>query len=152
MRLWRISTNANLAGDGGLLAAGRWHSRGSRIVYLADHPASTLLEALVHLEIDPDNLPDSYQLLAVDFPDDIAFESIEGKVLTPGWRDDANLTRDLGDRWLRQNRTALLRVPSAIVPLAWNWLLNPAHADRANARSIAQIIRAPFDPRLFKAG
>ena len=50
MELWRISNYADLSGAGdGLLAAGRWHTRGRRIVYLADHPASALLEMLVHM-------------------------------------------------------------------------------------------------------
>jgi len=47
MELWRISNYADLSGAGGLQAAGRWHTRGKRIVYLADHPASALLEMLV---------------------------------------------------------------------------------------------------------
>jgi RES domain-containing protein len=149
MRLWRISAYTNLSGEGGLLASGRWHSRGRRIVYLTDHPASALVEALVHLEVDPEDIPDSYQLLAVEFPDDVSHESVAEKTLAVTWRDDLSFTRDLGDRWLRENRTALLRIPSAIVPVGFNWLLNPAHTDSAKAR-VAEIIRAPFDARLFK--
>ena len=57
MRLWRISNRASLSGDGGLLASARWHSRGKRIVYLADHPASALLEVIVHLEVKAENMP-----------------------------------------------------------------------------------------------
>lgn len=150
MRLWRISEHADLSGEGGLRFSGRWHSRGARILYLADHPASTLVETLVHLEIDPEDLPDRYQLLAVDIPDNVGFEAIEEDQLPANWRDQTPLTRALGDRWLRDARTALLRVPSATVPFAVNWLLNPAHADAAHARIVA-IIRAPFDRRLFGA-
>jgi RES domain-containing protein len=151
MRLWRISDYAALSGDGGLLASGRWHSRGSRIVYLTDHPASALVEVLVHLEVDPDDLPALYQLLAVDVPDAVPFETIGEDSLATDWRERADLTRDTGDRWLRENRTALLRVPSAVIPFAINWLINPAHADAAKAR-VAEIIRAPFDARLFSTG
>jgi RES domain-containing protein len=150
MRLWRISAHADLSGRGGLIAAGRWHSRGHRIVYLSDHPASTLLETLVHLEIDPEDIPDAYQLLAVDIPDNIRFESIAEDRLAAGWRENVGLTRSLGDQWMHEDRTALIRVPSAIVPRASNWLLNPAHVDGVKAR-VVEIIRSPFDPRLFKA-
>jgi RES domain-containing protein len=146
MRLWRISDHAELSGEGGLRTSGRWHSEGNRIAYLSDHPASALVEILVHLEVDPEDLPDTYQLLTVDVPDDVRFEAIEENQLVPGWRDEMH-TRGLGDRWLRENRTALLRVPSAIVPFAVNWLLN---ADSAHAR-VAEIVRAPFDRRLFPA-
>jgi RES domain-containing protein len=150
MRLWRISAHADLSGVGGLHVPGRWHSRGNRIVYLADHPASALLEVLVHLEVDPEDLPGSYQLLAVDVPDSIPFQSIGLQELAAGWRDQPELTRDVGDRWLREKQTALLRVPSAIVPFTSNWLANPAHADIAVAR-IEGVFQVPFDSRFFDA-
>lgn len=140
MRLWRSSDHADLSGRGGVRFDGRWHSRGRRIVYLSDHPASALLEILVHLEIDAEDLPSGYQLLAVDIPEHVAFAKIEAHELVPDWRNDAALTRATGDRWLAENRTALLRVPSAIVPAAVNWLLNPAHPDSTQAR-IVEIAR-----------
>jgi RES domain-containing protein len=149
MRLWRISNFPNLSGEGGLLASGRWHSRGRRIVYLSDHPASALLEVLVHLEVDVDDLPVSYHLLALDFPDDLRLETIAMDALPPDWRAKVVATRQLGNRWLNAGTTALLRVPSAIVPHASNWLLNPGHGDAGKA-VIAQAIRTPFDARLFR--
>lgn len=145
MRLWRISNRASLSGEGGLYAAGRWHTRGRRVVYLADHPAAALLEVMVHLEIDADDLPSHYQLLAIDVPDGIAAASV---VLPDGWRETIATTQTLGDTWLRETSSALLRVPSAIVPDAHNYLFNPAHADAARV-SIAQTTRAAFDPRLM---
>ena len=71
MRLWRTSNHASLSGDGGLYASGRWHLRGRRVVYLADHPASALVEIMVHLEIDAEDLPTHYQLLGVEVPNDV---------------------------------------------------------------------------------
>jgi RES domain-containing protein len=149
VRLWRISDFANLSGEGGLLAPARWHSQGRRIVYLADHPASALIETIVHFEVDRDQIPNQYQLLAVEVAEDTAFESVDVHNLPTDWPENLNTTRTLGDEWLDSNRTALLRVPSVIVPHASNWLLNPAHADAAKV-TIAQVIRAPFDARLFR--
>jgi RES domain-containing protein len=148
MRFWRISNHADLTDEGGLLAAGRWHSLGSRIVYLADHPASALLEVLVHLEVDPEDIPASYQLIAVDLPDDTAFETVDPIPFPPDWRGQPGLTRQHGDAWVKEKRSLLLRVPSAIVPSATNWLFNPAHPDARNAR-IGDITRVPFDQRFF---
>jgi RES domain-containing protein len=148
MRLWRISTNPDLLGEGGLFVSGRWHSRGRRVVYLADHPSSALLEVLVHLEVDPEDIPSSYQLLGIDLPDNISVEVVERGELPVDWAEQLLLTRDLGDHWLHEGRTALLRVPSAIVPLTSNWLLNPAHLAAGEAR-IAERINVQFDPRLF---
>ena len=149
MRLWRISNFADLTGKGGLLVAGRWHSRGRPIVYMADHTAATLIEMLVHFDIRLSDVPATYQLLAIDVPDDVRFAGVEMDDLPADWLTDLNATRAIGDGWLAGHTTALLRVPSAIVPAAFNWLLNPNHPDAARIK-IAEIIRAPFDPRLLR--
>jgi len=75
-----------------LRAAGRWHSQGRRIVYLADHPSSALLEMLVHM--DRDLMPATYQLLRIAVPADIATETIPEE-LPPGLAiTNANDPRD----------------------------------------------------------
>lgn len=149
MRLWRISDHVDLSGEGGLFESARWHLQGRKVVYLADHPASALIEVIAHLEVDPDDFPDTYQLFAVDMADEIAFEAVETGDLPSDWPDLLATTQGLGDAWLTKSESALLRVPSAIVPFAWNWLLNPVHPDWSKAR-IAEVVRARFDPRLFK--
>jgi RES domain-containing protein len=145
MELWRISNYVDLSGLGGLRAAGRWHSQGKRIVYLADHPSSALLEMLVHM--DRDLIPPTYQLLRVAVPDDIVFGDI-GSELPPDWRTRTMVSREIGDRWLDLSASALLQVPSAISAQGANFLLNPAHPDAARI-SLAEVIQAPFDPRLL---
>src|ERR1700744_567143 len=123
MELWRISNYADLSGIGGLRAAGRWHSQGRRVVYLADHPSSALLEMLVHM--DRDLIPATYQLLRVSIPDEIAIDVASG--LPRDWRSQTMISREIGDRWLDRSATALLRVPSAISEKSANYLLNPSH-------------------------
>jgi RES domain-containing protein len=149
MKLWRISNHASLSGDGGLYAAGRWHSRGRRVVYLADHPASALIEVMVHLEIDAEDLPGTYQLLGVDVPDDIGVTVLDETELRDDWRERTGITRERGDAWLRSVPTALLRVPSAIVPHTPAYLLNPAHPEAARI-DIASALLSAFDPRLMR--
>jgi RES domain-containing protein len=148
MRLWRISNHASLSGEGGLHASGRWHTRGRRVVYLADHPASALLEVMVHLEIDPEDLPTHYQLLGIDVPEDVSVMRLAENELPDGWRTQIALTRTRGDEWLRAGTAALLRIPSVIVPDTTNYVLNPAHSEAARI-SIAPTLRAPFDQRLM---
>jgi|SRR3954471_22804 len=147
MELWRISNYADLSGIGGIRAAGRWHSQGRRIVYLADHPSSALLEMLVHL--DRDLIPSTYQLLRVAVPSEIAIEVIEADKISPDWRSETMTSRRLGDRWLDEGASALLQVPSATSGRGNNFLLNPAHPDAARI-TVAEIVRAPFDSRLLK--
>ena len=148
MRLWCISDHTSLSGDGGLFASARWHSRGKKIVYLADHPASALLEVIVHLEVRAENLPAGFQLLKIDAPDDLPVDHPHERELPADWRERLSLTQQIGDVWLSEGLTSLLRVPSAIVPETNNYLLNPGHAD-ATRIVIASAMRAAFDPPLM---
>jgi len=145
MELWRISNYSDLFGIGGLRAAGRWHSQGKRIVYLADHPSSALLEMLVHM--DRDLIPATYQLLRVVVPDGIVIETVVPEELESDWRSNTIVSRKIGDSWLDSGSSALLRVPSVISERGSNFLLNPAHPDSARI-AISEIIKAPFDSRL----
>ena len=150
MRYWRISNHADLSGRGGLRAGGRWHSAGRPVVYLAAHPASALLEILVNLEIGGvDALPLGYQLLEVVASASGSVAGVPARALDAAWRDDPGATREIGDAWLASGRSALLRVPSALVPNVSNYLLNPLHPD-AIRFSVKSAARYPFDTRLFK--
>ena len=149
MFLWRVSNHTTLNGRGGLLASARWHSEGRPVVYLAETPAGALLEVLVHLELDPDFLPSSYKLLKAEAPDNISQHRVSVADLTPDWLTNVVATRTVGDEWLASQRTALLLVPSAIVPETWNTLLNPQHPD-AKRIKVLWHHSYPWDARLFK--
>lgn len=141
MILWRISEIAELDGAGGLIVAGRWHSKGRRIVYAAESSALAMLEVLVHLEVE--RLPAPFQLLKIEAPD--------GPVAHwdgTGVEDEA-ACRAWGDSWLEKARTLLAKVPSAVAPGSFNWLVNPAHPDAAAVKLLGAS-RWPWDRRLFK--
>ncbi len=144
MVLWRISRHRDLRGRGGLSAAGRWHHAGHPVVYLAESPAAALLEVCVHTAAN--DVPPQYTLLKIAAPDcDVA--QIRLKDLPADWRGRLEVTRDLGSAWLERNESALLRVPSAIVPETVNYLFNPAHLEARRFR-IVEAIEYPFDARL----
>jgi len=124
--LWRISNHVSLAGDAGMRASGRWHTRGRRIVYCAESPAAALLKTLAHLELDLDSLPRRYRRLKLAVPDDMPVERLGTTALAADWVERADVTRALGDAWLRRGNSPLLSVPSALVPETFNVLLNPA--------------------------
>ena len=148
MFLWRISNHRTLDGKGGLETSARWHTQGRPVVYLAESVAGALLEVLVHLELSPVRLPKSYRLLKVEVPDDISNEALSPSDLGNTWTDDETLTRTVGDQWLASKRSALLRVPSAIVPETLNVLLNSAHEEARRLRIISHR-EYPWDLRLI---
>ncbi|KVQ01376.1 hypothetical protein WJ95_26980 [Burkholderia ubonensis] len=148
--LWRISNCADLKGIGGLRAGGRWHFAGQPVVYLAEHPALALLETLVHLEIaSVAQLPNGYQLLRVEVPDSVAVAEIAEHDAPADWRTNPDWTKGAGTEWLQTKPSALLRVPSAVVPHAHNFLLNPLHPAVAEIR-VAEILQAPYDSRILR--
>jgi RES domain-containing protein len=106
-----------------------------------------LLEVLVHAEIDLEDIPVNFRYLEIEAPDSTSIEVVPGHVLERNWQDDLQMTRTFGDEWLGANRTALLQVPSTIVPVTWNLLINPQHAD-ASRIQIARVHEHLLDARL----
>lgn len=148
MFLWRISNHSALDGRGGLLAGARWHFAGQPVVYLAETPAGSLLEVLVHLELDLASLPKTFKLLKIEVPAGVATRSIDERSLATNWTDDADATAEMGTQWLESANSALLRVPSAIVPETHNYLLNPRH-DHAAKIKVLWNRDYPWDKRLL---
>ncbi len=68
-----------------MISAGRWNPINTPMVYCSDHPATALLEILVH--IDADNLPPTYQLLEIEVPDSVSIASPD---LTADWENDVS--------------------------------------------------------------
>ena len=114
------------------------------MVYLAESPAGALLEICANTASD--DIPPMFTLLKVVGPD-IPAEEISLSGLPENWATGFVVTRQIGTAWLRGVRSALLRVPSALVPETTNTLFNPLHAD-ASEFGIERSYEYPFDLRL----
>ena len=138
-----------LEGEGARLYGGRWNPKGVRMVYAASSLALGALESFVHFSSA--RLPADYVSIAVEIPETIAVETWTVADLPVGWdlTPAPSVLQEMGAAWVRSGRTAVLRVPSAVVRGEFNVLLNPAHADAGQVQP-----RAPepfvFDPRLIK--
>ena len=131
---------------GGWRFSARWHTRGRPVVYCAEHPAGALVEFLVHLA---DGLtPDSFQMLTIEADDPVAMTDVDASGLPEGWRSSLPVTREIGNRWLAEGATPLLRVPSVILPETWNVLINPLHRDAAARLRVIRAQHVPLDERL----
>lgn len=151
MILWRLTRrpHADPRKRGGELADGRWHTRGRPVVYGASTAALAALEVRVHLDLPFDLLPDDYVLMRITAPDDIPTRAIVPEDLPAGWRQpDSPTCRPIGDAWLAERTSVLLRVPSAIIPFEHNVLINPRHPDSA-VLTVTDITPFTCDPRLW---
>ena len=146
MRVWRIAPHRYLNqvwdGLGGLHAAGRWHERGVRIVYAAEHPAVCALEILVHL--DRQLVPTDFFLCEAFIPDEL-ITTLPVSSLPDDWASwpAGKGTRRLGMSWLAKEEHLALRVPSAAAPRSFNVLINPLHPEAHQVRAIS---REPWTP------
>src|SRR5688572_21147445 len=148
---WRI-TKAKYAttafdGEGARLEGGRWTSPGLSVVYVAGSVALAALEILVHV--------DSSILLAyVRIPckfNEVLVSRINRNHLPSNWQSSPALPelQQLGDGWLNTGTSAVLEVPSAVVEIESNYLLNPAHPDFRRIQ-IGEPSHFEFDLRLLK--
>ena len=141
MRVWRICRRqfADLSGEGARVYGGRWNSPGRQVVYTAEDAALTVLEVRVNLDLAWDVLPDDYVLMGIDLPDG----PVEEMTQLP------EKAKSAGDAWLASRRSAVLKVPSVIVPESANILINVPHPGAAAIR-VGSIRSFSFDERLWR--
>lgn len=149
---WRLvkPRHAAVAFDGGgaRLHGGRWNSPGTRVAYASDSIALAALEVLAHLQST--KVLQAYALMSVRFPEE-SVEILDAALLPPSWRRFPSPVENqaIGDRWVAEQRSLILRVPSAIVPAAANFLINPSHPAFGTV-VVGRPERFAFDPRLLK--
>ena len=150
MQAWRIVKEKHAAtafnGEGARLYGGRWNSAGVSLIYTSGTKALAALESLVHLN---PSVIFKYLAIPIEF-DHALVETMAPASLSADWTDEPPppSTKDIGDTWVKEARSAVLEIPSVIVPGEANYLLHPAHPDFKKI-----VIGKPelfsFDPRLL---
>jgi RES domain-containing protein len=150
MRVWRLARRVHSAlnGEGARLVGGRWNSPGNAVLYTSATLSLAVLELLVHT--DPDLVPHDLRSFEIEVPDSIKPRVLDPSSLPSNWRNIPNHPgcRALGDEWLKKGSSALLAVPSALVPEELNYLINPAHSDASKIR-VVRSKSFSFDRRLL---
>lgn len=147
---WRIVRASRektaFTGEGPWRYGGRWSSPGVRVVYVSEHQSTAAFEVFVNRM--PFILEETYKAFHLEWPDHLT-EIFPVKNLPANWRvfPPPRETREIGDRWVQEQRSAVLALPSVISPADRNFLLNPEHRDFKRIR-IALPVVYQFDPRL----
>lgn len=155
--VWRIATDTptyqadDLSGAGAKATGGRWNEAGTPIVYTSETRALACLETVVHLNAG--GLPLNRYLIAVTIPDNVWTNArTETQSSLPvGWDAEpaGMVSIQFGTAWARSGASALLVVPSVIVPEEFNVLINPLHADSADIKA-TKLRKWLYDPRLTR--
>jgi len=151
VRVWRIASapHATCDGEGARRYGSRWTPRGIPAVFTSSTLSLAALERFVHT--DPDLEPPDLVAISIDISDRAAIESIDVKTLPANWRafpPPPGLVV-FGERWFRASGTAVLSVPSVVIPHERNFILNPGHPEFTRL-SIGPPEPFSFDPRMWK--
>ena len=150
MQVWRICKQNHVAtafsGEGGLYTGARWTPQGIKAVYTSESLAFASLEVFVHTESDRFPLIGIRALL----PEDITIEEFRVDDLPDEWQEESayRVLQRMGKEWFLSQRTTVLKVPSSIIPVEYNYILNPTHRDLKI--SLNPPIEFKFDRRMWK--
>jgi len=135
----------DLAGTGGLFGSGRWHDKGTRILYTSESFALAKLEVLANTK----SIPKNYALIRIEIPDDIEHEELTIEDLPANWNTfpHPKELKAFTEEWIRENKYLVMRVPSVHSPYEWNYLINPLHLDAGRIKIIENRPH-DFDTRL----
>lgn len=135
------------SGAGAAKQGARWNSPGVEVIYAAGTYAGAILEKVAHTGTD--RLPRSQAWVKITIPAGISVETIEEEDL-PGWdTDDLSASREFGDQWIAEGRSAVLVVPCKVArDVEKNILINPAHPEFRKIK-VSEPKPVRWDPRIF---
>lgn len=148
-KVYRISRGKyakDISGVGASITGGRWNSKNRKVVYTASSVSLAMLEILVH--VDFECMPEDFSLLTLEIPA-IPFNKISPEEIDFSNLNNYDHTREIGDKWLIDNLSLYLSVPSIVNPKEYNYLINPSGSMFENVK-IIKIEPFKFDPRLKK--
>lgn len=153
--VWRIVKKTQqgeaFTGKGARLYGGRWNQRGTAVVYTADSLALAALKYFVHL--GPAMAAVALVSFRAEIPPRVAIRTLTADTLPSNWRTEPPppVTRAMGSDWAGEGKTAVLKVPSALIHTQHNFILNPRHPDFSKIR-ISEPRPFRFDSRMWKKG
>jgi RES domain-containing protein len=133
-----------------LVASGnraRWNSKGNFVIYTAGTRALACLENVVHRS--GEGLKELFKVVVIGVPDQLPIETLLPAQLPDNWHLPQHyfLCQPLGDRWYHRASSAVLRVPSSIIPEEFNYVLNTRHPDFSQIKLLRRE-DFEFDPRI----
>ena len=148
MLVYRFAKQAyvwDLSGMGGLFGSGRWHEKGTRILYTAGSFSLAKLEVLANTK----SIPKNFRSNIIDIPDDIRHKVLTVAELPCNWNSfpHPNELAAFTEAWIKENKFLVMRVPSVHSPFESNYLINPLHSE-AERLKIIENSPHDFDPRL----
>lgn len=129
---------------------GRWNEEGEQVVYTSASRSLACLENLAHKGGRGKTM--TYRTMVIYIPDSLAIQQVNIKDLPSDW-NEISLCKEcqqIGSAWYVSKDTAVLRVPSAVIPDEFNYVLNTRHPDFKQIE-IIRVLPFSFDQRLIQS-
>ncbi len=136
-------------GEGAYRFGGRWNSRGTRIVYTAGSLSLAAFEMLVHLNSEEILL--SYSFAVAEFDESMVLPIEKFQTLPKNWSvSPAPIEiQRIGDEWANSKASVVLRVPTSVLPVEFNYLINIEHPEFSEIK-LGEPQNFTFDKRLYQ--
>lgn len=139
MKVFRITKKKyakDLSGKGAELFGGRWNPIGTPALYTSENRALAILELLAHTPKKV--VPEKYVLLELEISAKIEKQILRINKLQKGWNDLQvnDWTQQLGLKYFNEKNILGIQVPSTIIPLEKNMVLNPLHQSYAFIKTV----------------
>lgn len=150
-RLSKGKYHRDLSGKGAEIHGGRWNSKGTALVYTSQSRALTFAEISMHIPLGI--TPKDYFLITIQILDTVDIHKLGEADLPADWRSNphSDSTQKIGDEFATELKHLVLRVPSAVVPGDFNYLINPSHPMMREV-TIANVEPFEFDSRFALRG
>lgn len=156
MLVYRIAKKEyveDLSGTGAALYGGRWNPKGINMVYTSGNIALAYVEYFVHNYHLLENI--HVCMVSVELPKKISILEVFPEELPEKWYDQRSkiaVTQEIGKRFVQHTDVYVLKVPSAVVPGEFNYLLNPLKKEHQHTRIKETIDPLVYDKRLLHLG
>lgn len=128
---------------------GRWNQRGEEVIYTASSRSLACLENLAHK--GGRGGIETFRTMVIYVPERLAIQHINLRNLQTGWNQITlhKQCQQIGSDWYVAKDTPVLKVPSAVIPDEFNYVLNARHPEFKEIKLIA-VLPFAFDKRLWE--
>jgi RES domain-containing protein len=145
-RIGKTKYSGDLTGEGARLNGGRWNHKLVPCIYTSESRALALLEYTVNVHIE--DIPRALSITTFEIPE-TPIQLLTEADLPGNWKDvpAPSSTKDFGTELLKSLSHSIIRIPSAVIPNEYNYLLNPLHPEARDFK-IKDIKDFVYDVRI----
>lgn len=152
MQVFRLSREKHaltLTGKGAAIKGARWNSPGIELIYTAANRSLAMAEVAVHFSLA--TVPTDYVMLTIEIPDGVSMVDLQSKTLPVDWGDfpHSASAQQFGNRFVREGKVCVMKVPSVVTSGDFNYLINPNHPEFVRIE-VVKMEPFPFDRRLLR--